>query len=270
MIELINITKFFGTNCAVNNVDLRIEDGDFFALLGPNGAGKSTILGMISGLITPSKGYIKINGTKLDLHRKKSSFSIGVLFENPSFYEYLSGRDNITMLAKLKDCNNKKEIEQLIDTISLSEYADILVNKYSLGMKQRLALACALLNNPDILILDEPTNGLDPEGIHAILNLLTHYIKKGNKTIIISSHQVHDMEAICNKIAIINNGNILIDGMLSDLLNDHSSSYLLTTNNPKECEMFLKNQSWMKNFQFINHKRGLKDFYIESIKKGKQ
>jgi len=87
MIELINLTKFFGTNCAVNNVDLRIEDGDFFALLGPNGAGKSTILGMISGLITPSKGYIKINGTKLDLHRKKSSFSIGVLFENPSFYE---------------------------------------------------------------------------------------------------------------------------------------------------------------------------------------
>jgi len=267
MISLKGVTKFFGRKCAVKDINLTIERGDLFALLGPNGAGKSTILSMMAGLINPCRGKITFNGENIAVNKKIFLDKTGILFENPSFYEYLSGIDNLIMFAKLKNCDNKKEIERLMNIVSLSTYANILVNKYSLGMKQRLALACALLNNPDILILDEPTNGLDPEGVYTILNLLTNYVREGNKTIIISSHQVYEIEAICNKIAIINDGTILLNGLLKDLLNCHISSYLLTTENPKECEKFLENQSWIKSFQAVNRKKSLKDFYIDTIKK---
>jgi len=266
MIELRNITKYFGTNCAVNNVDLSIEHGDLFALLGPNGAGKSTILGMITGLIEPSHGKIQINGNELISNKKMLVRKMGVVFENPSFYLYLTGKENLELLAKLKGYPDKKMINKLLDTVSLTSRAKDLVKKYSLGMKQRLALACALIGNPDILILDEPTNGLDPEGIQDILTLLVNFSKQNQKTILISSHQVYDIESICNKIAIINKGSMLCYGKLDELLCENAVSCLITTDNLNECKRILADKPWVKDFTLINRKKNLRDFYIERIK----
>jgi len=270
MIELENLTKYFGKKRAVQNVNLHIDRGDLFALLGPNGAGKSTILGMIAGLLKPNQGRIKINGKRFENNRNEILHSMGILFENPSFYDYLTGRENITLLARLKGCNNHKKISALFDIVSLSDRANDLVKKYSLGMKQRLALASALISDPDILILDEPTNGLDPEGIHIILALLQDLSANGRKTIIISSHQIYDVESICNKIAIINNGAILCSGRIGDLLKDEIRSCVIKTDQPRECKKFLMDKSWVKSFEFIPNNKNLKQFYIETIQKSRQ
>ena len=265
MIELKNVTKYFGRNCAVNNVNLHIGRGDLFALLGPNGAGKSTILSMIAGLLEPSHGQININGNGFKVNRKKILHSIGVVFENPSFYDYLSGKENLTLMSKLKGHNEKKTIARLLSLVSLTERENDLVKRYSLGMKQRLALATALIADPNILILDEPTNGLDPEGIQVILNLLNDFSKRHQKTIVISSHQVYDVESICNKIAIINHGNIACTGTLNELLHEDTTSCFITTDRPEECEKFLTDKPWIKDFKFIRKKKSLKDFYIETM-----
>jgi ABC-2 type transport system ATP-binding protein len=212
MIILKGISKYFGKNCAVKNINIEIKCGDLFAILGPNGAGKSTILGILSGIIRPSHGTILINDEQLLADKKKTSCNIGVLFENPTFYDYLSGKENLVLLSKIKKSYDKKEILHLLELVSLSEKSNMLVKKYSLGMKQRLALAAALINNPSILILDEPTNGLDPEGIHIILSILKDFSVRMKKTIIISSHQVYDIESLCNKIAIMKDGNLICQG----------------------------------------------------------
>ena len=270
MIELSKVTKYFGAKCAVKDIDLVIGQGDLFALLGPNGAGKSTILSMIAGLIEPSRGHIMIDKKSLCQNRKEALNSMGILFENPSFYDYLTGRENMTLIARLRGVDNKSEINRLLDMVSLLDRANDLVKKYSLGMKQRLALASALISDPDILILDEPTNGLDPEGIHIILALLQDLSTNGRKTIIISSHQIYDVESICNKIAIINNGAILCSGRLSDLLKDEIRSCVIKTDQPRECKKFLTDKSWVKSFEFIPRNKNLKQFYIETIQKSRQ
>lgn len=270
MINLKEVTKYFGKICAVKDVNLSIERGDLFALLGPNGAGKSTLLSIITGLLEPTRGVITINGKNLKTDKKEILHSVGVLFENPSFYDYLSGKENLQLLARLKGCYDKKMVDQLLELAHLSHRANDPVKKYSLGMKQRLALACALISNPEILVLDEPTNGLDPEGINDVLILLKEFSKKKNKTIIISSHQVYDVELICSRIAIINEGIILCQGKLSDLLKVDTNSCVITTDNPKECENFLTNKPWVKDFKFIRTKKSLKEFYIENIQKSRK
>lgn len=269
MIKLTGITKYFGKSRALANVNLHIERGDLFALLGPNGAGKSTMLGIITGLLEPTSGDLTINGKILNKNKQKILQSIGVLFENPTFYDYLSGRENMFLLARLKGCRVKKKIDELLNFVSLSAKANDAVKKYSLGMKQRLALACALISNPDILILDEPTNGLDPEGIDTMLALLNNFAKKEQKTIIISSHHVYDVENICNKIAILKDGDVLCSGKLNELLQEKIQSYLITTENPDECKRFLANKPWVSDFKLVDRKKNLKEFYIESIQKAK-
>lgn len=270
MIELKKVTKCFGAKCAVKDVDLLISRGDLFALLGPNGAGKSTILSMITGLIEPSRGYITIDEKNLCVDRKEILNSMGILFENPSFYDYLTGRENMALMARLKGVHKNSEIDRLLDMVSLLDRTNDLVKRYSLGMKQRLALASALISDPAILILDEPTNGLDPEGIHIILALLQDLSINKQKTIIISSHQVFDVESICNKIAIINNGSILCDGKLHELLKEDVQSCIVTTTRPDECKKFLMDKPWVKDFKFIPRKKNLKEFYIETIQRNRQ
>ena len=266
MIELTNITKYFGNKCAIKNISLSIEKGDLFALLGPNGAGKSTILGIISGLLNPFSGNITINNKTFKTNRKEILNSIGVLFENPTFYDYLTGKENLILTARLKAHENKKEINHLLDIVSLSDRYSDSVRKYSLGMRQRLALACALIGNPDILILDEPTNGLDPEGIDFILSLLRNLSTKEEKTIIISSHQVYDIESLCNKIAIINEGSIVCNGKLADLLQEKTKLCIITTDKSEECKNLFANKPWIKDFKVVTNKKSLKDFYLEKIR----
>jgi len=266
MIDLTNITKYFGDKCAIKNINLTIEKGDLFALLGPNGAGKSTILGITSGLLSPSSGDITINNRTFKVNRKEILNSIGILFENPTFYDYLSGKENLIFTARLKGHDNRKEINHLLDIVSLADRASDSVRKYSLGMRQRLALACALIGNPDILILDEPTNGLDPEGINFILSLLRNLSTKEEKTIIISSHQVYDIESLCNKIAIINEGSIICNGKLDDLLQEKTKLCIITTDKPEECKNLFANKPWIKDFKIVPNKKSLKDLYLEKIR----
>ncbi len=264
MIIFKKTTKFFGKSQVLINIDLQIEKGDLYGLLGPNGAGKTTLINIISGLITPSSGQIIIKNSSDN--SKDNSPLIGVLFENPSFYEYLTGKENITLLARLKGCYKKKEIIDLLNLVSLSDETNKPLRKYSLGMKQRLAFACALLGNPDILLLDEPTNGLDPEGIQTFLLILKELTTVNKKTVIISSHQVHDIESICNKIAIINKGIILRSGNLNDLLKKETHSFLITTANPDELKNSIKKNPFVKDFEPINYNRELKEFYFETLK----
>ena len=201
----------------------------------------------------------------IKINRKELLNSIGVLFENPTFYDYLSGKENLILIARLKGHENKKEINHLLDIVSLSDRSSDSVKKYSLGMRRRLALTCALIGNPNILILDEPTNGLDPEGINFILSLLRNLSTKEEKTIIISSHQVYDIESLCNKIAIINKGSIICNGRLEELLQEKTKLCIITTDKPEECKNLFANKTWVKNFKVVNNKKSLKDFYLEKI-----
>ena len=211
-----HLTKKYKSFIAVNDVSLHIRKGSIYSFLGPNGAGKSTTMKMLLGLTAPTKGAFTIDGKKFPADRIPILKEIGSFIESPSFYANLTGRENLDIIRRILALP-KSAVDDALELVGLSEFGDRLAKKYSLGMKQRLGLAGALLGRPPILILDEPTNGLDPSGIHEIRNLIKSLPDLYDCTILISSHMLSEIELIADDIGILNHGHLLFEGSLDEL-----------------------------------------------------
>ena len=217
------LTKRYKDFTSVSNVSLHIRKGSIYGFLGPNGAGKSTTMKMLLGLTAPSKGTFTIDGKHFPEDRTAILKEIGSFIEAPSFYANLTGRENLDVICRILGLP-QSTVEETLDLVSLSEFGDRLAKKYSLGMKQRLGLAGALLGKPPILILDEPTNGLDPSGIHEIRNLIKSLPKLYECTVLISSHMLSEIELMADDIGILNHGRLLFEGSMDELRQDAMQS----------------------------------------------
>ena len=216
MITTKHLTKKYKSFVSVNNVSLHIRKGSIYGFLGPNGAGKSTTMKMLLGLTAPTKGSFSIDGKHFPEDRMDILKEIGSFIEAPSFYANLTGRENLDVIRRILRLP-KESVEDALQLVGLAEFGDRLAKKYSLGMKQRLGLAGALLGRPPILILDEPTNGLDPSGIHEIRELVKSLPGLYDCTILISSHMLSEIELMADDIGILNHGRLLFEGSLDEL-----------------------------------------------------
>lgn len=215
-IETKDLTKTYGKIVAVDHLSLTVERGEIFGFLGPNGAGKTTTMRMLLGLVRPSSGSARLLGMDIATSLPAILRRTGSIIENPTFYPYLSGRDNLRAFARLSSLPPSR-IAPILDLVDLTGAAGRKFSTYSLGMKQRLAVGAALLNQPDLLILDEPANGLDPAGIVEMRDLMRRLKREGH-TILISSHVLHEIEQVCDRIVILNLGRIVVQGRVEDLL----------------------------------------------------
>jgi ABC-2 type transport system ATP-binding protein len=218
------LTKRYGETLAVNHLDLEVRRGEIVGFLGPNGAGKTTTIRMLTGLIQPTSGEILLFGTRLKKERTALLQRVGALVESPMFYPYLSGADNLRVTAfasgMRQDRATTQRIAAVLELVRLADDARVPFRRYSQGMKQRLGIAAALLADPELLILDEPTNSLDPAGIVEFRSLLTQLAKQG-KTIFLSSHQLPEVQTLCSHVAILDKGRLRYQGTVSDLLQKH-------------------------------------------------
>ena len=210
------LTKKYKNFVSVNNVSLHIRKGSIYGFLGPNGAGKSTTMKMLLGLTAPTKGSFTIDGRHFPEDRIAILKEVGSFIESPSFYANLTGRENLDIIRRILGLPGDS-VDDALELVGLEEFGGRLAKKYSLGMKQRLGLAGALLGRPPVLILDEPTNGLDPSGIHEIRNLVKSLPGLYDCTIMISSHMLSEIELMADDIGILNHGNLLFEGSLKDL-----------------------------------------------------
>ena len=216
MIQLRQLTKRFGRRLAVDALDLEVRRGDVFGLLGHNGAGKSTTIGMLLGQVWPTSGSASIAGHDVLRERARALARIGAIFEAPSFYDYLSGWRNLEILSAYTAPASPARLREVLDCVVLSGREHNLVRTYSHGMRARLALAQALLPDPDLLILDEPTNGLDPEGIHEMRATIRRLHSELGLTLLLSSHLLREVEQLCTRIAVLNQGRKVFDGLLTE------------------------------------------------------
>ncbi|HZL43656.1 MAG TPA: ABC transporter ATP-binding protein [Verrucomicrobiae bacterium] len=246
-----SISKRFGRITAVDELSLEIQPGLMAGFLGPNGAGKSTTLYMIPRLVRPSSGHIRIFGTDIWQDYKKAIRSVGVTVESPAFYEYLSGRMNLEMTARLLDNVSAREIDEVLERVGLAERQHDAVRVYFTGMKQRLGIGRAMLGRPRLLILDEPTNGLDPEGTHEVLSFLREKVSNDGLTIFISSHLMSEIEEFCDRVFVINHGHLVASGNVRDLLKPHERIIRVTFQDRVPDGDFLKNQEQIRHVEFI-------------------
>ena len=207
-----DLTKRFGARTAVNRLTIRVERGDIYGFLGPNGAGKSTTLRMLLGLVRPTSGVIKFPVRASSWEYLRARSRIGAIIETPAFYENFSGRRNLQLLASLSGGVQKKRVDEVLEIVDLRDRAQDPVKVYSLGMRQRLGIAQALLPTPELIILDEPTNGLDPQGIHETRRLIRRLRDEFKLTVMLSSHLLTEIEQLCNRVGIINEGRLLYEG----------------------------------------------------------
>ncbi|MFD0769370.1 ABC transporter ATP-binding protein [Bacillus sp. CGMCC 1.60114] len=210
-----DLTKKYKKHTSVDGLNLRIERGQIYGFLGPNGAGKTTTIRMLLGLITPTKGEIEIFGQNLNKNRLKILQRIGSLVESPTYYGNLTGRENLEAVRRLRDLPEKR-VNEVLEIVRLTKVANRLAKEYSLGMKQRLGIAAALLSNPDLLILDEPTNGLDPSGIQEIRELIKELPEAG-MSVLVSSHLLSEIDQMATQVGIINNGKMIFQDSIERL-----------------------------------------------------
>ncbi|MEN9303749.1 MAG: hypothetical protein RL264_2178 [Bacteroidota bacterium] len=222
IIKVENLAKSFGDFQAVKSVGFQVNKGDVFGFLGPNGAGKSTTIRCLLSLIKPDAGNIELFGKSYSQARNEILRNIGSIIEKPDFYKYLSAKKNLEIFARIsgKDIPNKR-IDEMLDFVGLSGRGKDKVGGFSHGMKQRLGIAQTLLHEPELIILDEPTTGLDPQGIVEIRNLILRLRDEQNKTVVLSSHQLYEIELIANRMVIINKGKTIVEGEVSQLLSSH-------------------------------------------------
>jgi ABC-type multidrug transport system ATPase subunit len=227
-LRLDDLCKSYGRIRAVDSLSLEVHAGEMAGFLGPNGAGKSTTLYMTTRLVHPSGGNIEIFGHNVWNNFKHAIQYVGSMLETPSFYEYLSARKNLELIGRLRGNNKGREIGGILERTGLSERQNDKVATYSHGMKQRLGLGMALLGNPRLLVLDEPTNGMDPEGTREILSFLQEKVKKEGLTIFISSHLLYEVEEYCDRVFVINKGRLISSGKVKEILAPHENVVLVS------------------------------------------
>ena len=256
VIEISGLTKRFKDVLAVDALDLSVKRGDVFGFLGPNGAGKSTTIRMMLSLISPTSGSINIFGKSLTGNRKEILTNIGAIVEKPDFYLYLPAIKNLEILAKIsgKEVSHNR-ICELLELVGLKDRAKSKVKTYSHGMKQRLGIAQALLHDPELIVLDEPTTGLDPHGMKEIRDLIIRLSKEENKTIFLSSHILSEIEIVANRMIIINKGSKIVEGEVSKLLNANSVKVTVEVDNSEEAVKVLENTIWYKSIESITENK---------------
>ncbi|MDC3195754.1 ABC transporter ATP-binding protein [Flavobacteriaceae bacterium] len=228
ILSLKNLDKKFGRVHAVNNLSFDIQKGNVYGILGPNGSGKSTTLGIILNVVNKTSGEFSWFDGNLSTHQALKK--VGAIIERPNFYPYMTAIQNLSLICKIKEISTEK-IEEKLKIVNLFERRNSKFKTYSLGMKQRLAIASALLNNPEILILDEPTNGLDPQGIHEIREIIQKIAKNGT-TILLASHLLDEVEKVCSHVVVIRDGVKLYSGRVDKMSTSHGL-FELNTNEPK-------------------------------------
>jgi ABC-2 type transport system ATP-binding protein len=266
VIEISGLTKRFKDVLAVNELDFTVHRGDEFGFLGPNGAGKSTTIRMLVSLISPTSGTIKIFDKTLKENRREILANVGAIVEKPDFYQYLPAIKNLEILAKIsgKEVTQKRIIE-LLELVGLKDRAKSKVKTYSHGMKQRLGIAQALLHNPELIVLDEPTTGLDPQGMKEIRDLIIRLSKEENKTIFLSSHILSEIEIVANRMIIINKGSKIVEGEVSKLLNSSTLKVTLEVENAEAAIKILEGTRWNKNVESITENKFILSIEQEAI-----
>jgi ABC-2 type transport system ATP-binding protein len=243
VIHIEKLTKVYGHLTAVDGLTLKVQRGEVFGLLGPNGAGKSTTLYMLTGMVRPTGGSVSIFGKDLRKHFLEIAGRIGVMFDRPAFFDYLSVRRNLLILSQL--ARRSVTIDRALDMVGLLDSASKPVATLSLGMRQRLALAQALLLDPDLLILDEPTTGLDAEATQDVLALLRRLAVDAKVTILLSSHMLHDVEALCDRVAVMNHGRLLACDKTENLLAYDESIVEVVTDTGDAAAKRLRQEEWV-------------------------
>ena len=256
VIEISGLTKRFKEVLAVDELSFQVHKGDVFGFLGPNGAGKSTTIRMILSLISPTSGKIKVFGKPLTENRKEILSNVGAIVEKPDFYLYLPAIKNLEILAKISGKEvSQNRIFELLELVGLKNRAKSKVKTYSHGMKQRLGIAQALLHNPELIVLDEPTTGLDPHGMKEIRDLIIRLSKEEKKTIFLSSHILSEIELVANRMIIINKGSKIVEGEVSKLLNTNSVKVTVEVDNSEQAVKVLENTIWYKSIESITENK---------------
>jgi ABC-2 type transport system ATP-binding protein len=250
-----NVHKSFGSKKVLNEVNIAISPGEVFGFLGPNGAGKTTTVRVILSLVRPDQGTIMINGYNIKERFKQAIACVGAVVETPKFYLCLSGYQNILLMANLHRNIPRSRIEQVLKIAGLTERAQDPVGTYSLGMKQRLGIARALINDPKLIFLDEPMNGLDPQGIFEVRELIRRLANEQGTTFFLTSHLLHEVEQVCNRIAILNKGQILIQGSVDDLLANDSETVEIHTKETSRTQQALQEVAYIRRFTRLDEHR---------------
>jgi len=244
------LSKSFVSVEAVRGLDLRVYEGDVYGFLGRNGAGKSTTIRMILGLVRPTGGWAKVFGMDVRTHRKPVLERVGSLVEAPGFYGHLTGRENLRIFAALCGAD-AADVERALDEVGLSPAADRPVKGYSQGMRQRLGIARALLNDPELLVLDEPTNGLDPQGTADVRELIRTLGRRG-VTVFLSSHLLGEVQQVCNRVGIVDSGRLLVEGRTGDLLHEYRSVLAVACSRTEEAGRFLAGLGWVRGCRAVD------------------
>lgn len=262
VLEVKNLKKRLGKREIIKDISFEVEEGEIFGFLGPNGAGKTTTIRMLVGLIAPNEGHIMITGHDIQKEREKALANLGAVVENPELYGYLSGRENLMQIARIRKIP-KKDVEKIIDLIGLGTRIEDKVKKYSLGMKQRLGLGAALLGNPKLMILDEPTNGLDPSGILDFREIVKKAAKERGMSVFVSSHILSEVQHLCDRVAFINGGEIKSVEKINEdgLATEKETLVVVTTADDKAMNL-------MKDLKFVNSVNVFDDQVVVSIPKG--
>lgn len=246
VLEVKNLRKVIGKREIIKDLNFTVKEGEIYGFLGPNGAGKTTTIRMLVGLISQTSGEVKICGIDLKKNKEKALKNVGAVVENPELYKYLSGRENLMQIARIRKVP-KEEVEELIKLVGLQDRINDKVKKYSLGMKQRLGLAAALIGNPKLLILDEPTNGLDPSGIIDFRNIVKGISRKKGISVFVSSHILSEVQQLCDKVAFINEGIIKAEENMEEAMygTERESLTLMTNDDEEKVFKALRNQPFV-------------------------
>lgn len=241
VIETQNLTKGYKDQISVNSLNMIVKKGEIYGFLGPNGAGKTTTIRMLLGLIKPTEGSIHIFGKEFNENKLDILSKTGSLVESPSYYGHLTGFENLEIIRRLVGVSEKR-VKEVLEIVRLSKVANRLTKEYSLGMKQRLGIAAALLSNPELLILDEPTNGLDPAGIQEIRELIKTLPKQYGMTVVVSSHLLSEIEQMATQVGIINKGNMIFQDSIETIKKKSKPMIKVGVNDPEEAKTVLLNR----------------------------
>ena len=252
VINVSHLSKQFRDINAVTDLSFSVQEADVYGFLGQNGAGKSTTIRMLLTLISPSEGEIELFGMNLRSHRKEILRQVGAVIERPDLYKYLSAYENLLLFAKMSGMRiRRKQLMDQLEMVGLADRADSKVRTYSQGMKQRLGIAIALIHNPRLVILDEPVNGLDPQGIADMRNLILHLSRHLKKTVLVSSHLLNEMEQIATRMLIIDKGKKIIEGSVSELFDPAKTIVEVATKDTQEAAEIIRKSPWAPHLKHV-------------------
>ena len=266
VIQVKHVTKDFKEVRAVDDLSFTVSQGEVYGFLGQNGAGKSTMIRILLTLIEPSHGEVEIFGMNLQRHRKEILRKVGAIIERPDLYKYLTAKENLKIFGAMSGVKlSEKKIVAQLEMVGLSERGNSKVRTYSQGMKQRLGIAVALINDPELIILDEPMNGLDPQGIADVRHLILHLSRDLRKTLFVSSHLLNEMEVVAGSMLIIDRGKKVAEGPVSELLNPKETNLEVQVLNVEAAERRLKNSRWSKYLDQIDGSKIILKMHSEEI-----